>query len=79
MKQETVERKEREKEERESKARLLANPDFHRFLPYFVNAIGQVEGAAWLSSWIVTGCEIYFTDVDGEVKRILHQAESLQC
>lgn len=69
----------KEKEDRESRARLLENTDFHRFLKYLCSNAAEVLGMPhlpvrkWLPDWLITGCELYFTDIDGKIKKIIKQ------
>lgn len=75
MKPETKERREAEKRDREARQALLENPAFHQFLRYLHSNAGEVEAfmaMTWLPSWIVTGCELYFTDVHGKIKEIVN-------
>lgn len=65
MKAETKERREREKQDRKAKAELLDNLAFQKFLRYLYQGATEVtafSASTWLPGWIVTGCELYFTD-----------------
>jgi len=74
MKPETKERREQEKQDRKARAELLDNPALQKFLRYLYLGASELRAysaSSWLPGWIVTGCELYFTDVEGKIKEIV--------
>ena len=76
MKEETRRKKERQKLDYGMRAELLQNGAFQRFLRYMHTNAGEVvahDASSWLPGWVVTGCELFFTDVKGRVKEIVRE------
>jgi len=76
MKEETKQKRERQKLDLGMRAELLENEAFHRFLRYMHTNAGEVKQfgvGSWLPGWIVTGCELFFTDTQGRVKEIVKE------
>ena len=74
MKAATKERREAEKRDGEERQALLENPAFHQFLRHLHSNAGRAlahQASSWLPGWILTGCELYFTDIDERIERIL--------
>ncbi len=74
MKEETKRRREQEKRDSEARKNLLDNEAFHKFLKYLHSNASVVEAyqaKTWLPGWLITGCELYFTDIEGRIKEIV--------
>ncbi|GAH82745.1 unnamed protein product, partial [marine sediment metagenome] len=74
MKEETRRKRELEKLDISQRAELLKNEAFQRFLRYLCTNASEIRfnsAGGWLPGWIVTGCELFFTDTVGHVKEIV--------
>ena len=75
---ETRRKREQKKLDWEGRKQLLENGSFQRFLRYLYINGGEVQfggAGGWLPGWLVTGCELFFTDINGRIKKIVETDE----
>ena len=76
MKEETKRKRERQKLDLKMRAELLENEAFQRFLRYLHTNAGEVKAGglgSLMPGWIITGCELFFTDTKGRLKEIVKE------